>query len=355
MTYVAADDRYNEIPYRRCGRSGIMLPEISLGLWQNFGDDRPLTTQRAILRRAFDLGVTHFDLANNYGGVAPAEALRQGNYGSPYGSAEINFGRIMREDLRPYRDELIISTKAGYDMWPGPYGDHGSRKYLLASLDQSLRRMSLEYVDIFYSHRFDPDTPLEETMGALHTAVQSGKALYAGISSYSAERTMDAISILRGMGTPLLIHQPSYSMLNRWIEGGLLDVLGGEGVGCIAFSPLAQGVLTGKYLGGVPTGSRASLNGSLSSDQISERTLVHVRALAAIAASRGQSLAQLALSWALRDQRVTSVLIGASSVAQLEENLAAAGHSTFTDDELAAIDSDAVDAGINIWAASSAH
>ena len=261
----------------------------------------------------------------------------------------------MREDLRPYRDELIISTKAGYDMWPGPYGDHGSRKYLLASLDQSLRRMGLEYVDIFYSHRFDPDTPLEETMGALHTAVQSGKALYAGISSYSAERTMDAISILRGMGTPLLIHQPSYSMLNRWIEGGLLDVLGGEGVGCIAFSPLAQGVLTGKYLGGVPTGSRASLNGSLSSDQISERTLVHVRALAAIAASRGQSLAQLALSWALRDQRVTSVLIGASSVAQLEENLAAAGHSTFTDDELAAIDSDAVDAGINIWAASSAH
>ena len=261
----------------------------------------------------------------------------------------------MREDLRPYRDELIISTKAGYDMWPGPYGDHGSRKYLLASLDQSLRRMSLEYVDIFYSHRFDPDTPLEETMGALHTAVQSGKALYAGISSYSAERTRDAISILRGMGTPLLIHQPSYSMLNRWIEGGLLDVLGREGVGCIAFSPLAQGVLTGKYLGGVPTGSRASLNGSLSSDQISERTLVHVRALAAIAASRGQSLAQLALSWALRDQRVTSVLIGASSVTQLEENLAAAGHSTFTDDELAAIDSDAVDAGINIWAASSAH
>ena len=273
MTYVAADDRYNKIPYRRCGRSGIMLPEISLGLWQNFGDGKPIDDQRAILRRAFDLGVTHFDLANNYG--------------PPYGSAEINFGRIMREDLRPYRDELIISTKAGYDMWPGPYGDHGSRKYLLASLDQSLRRMSLEYVDIFYSHRFDPDTPLEETMGALHTAVQSGKALYAGISSYSAERTMDAISILRGMGTPLLIHQPSYSMLNRWIEGGLLDVLGGQGVGCIAFSPLAQGVLTGKYLDGVPTGSRASLNGSLSSDQISERTLVHVRALAAIAAVPG--------------------------------------------------------------------
>jgi L-glyceraldehyde 3-phosphate reductase len=341
MTYVAADDRYSRIPYRRCGRSGIMLPEVSLGLWQNFGDGKPIEDQRAILRRAFDLGVTHFDLANNYG--------------PPYGSAEINFGRVMREDLRPYRDELIISTKAGYDMWPGPYGDHGSRKYLLASLDQSLRRMGLEYVDIFYSHRFDPDTPLEETMGALDTAVRSGKALYAGISSYSADRTLDAISLLRRMGTPLLIHQPSYSMLNRWIEGGLLDVLGREGVGCIAFSPLAQGVLTGKYLGGVPTGSRAAQDGSLSSDQLSERILAHVRALAEIAASRGQSLAQLALSWALRDQRVTSVLIGASSVAQLEENLAAAGHSAFTDDELAAIDRDAVDAGINIWAASSTH
>jgi L-glyceraldehyde 3-phosphate reductase len=341
MTYVAASDRYNRLPYRRCGRSGIMLPEVSLGLWQNFGDDKPIDDQRAILRRAFDLGVTHFDLANNYG--------------PPYGSAEINFGRIMREDLRPYRDELIISTKAGYDMWPGPYGDHGSRKYLLASLDQSLRRMGLEYVDIFYSHRFDPDTPLEETMGALDTAVRSGKALYAGISSYSAERTMDAISILRRMGTQPLIHQPSYSMLNRWIEGGLLDVLAREGVGCIAFSPLAQGVLTGKYLNGVPAGSRAAQDGSLSSDQISERTLVHVRSLAEIAASRGQSLAQLALSWALRDQRVTSVLIGASSVAQLEENLAAAGHSAFTEDELAAIDRDAVEAGINIWAASSAH
>ncbi len=341
MTYVAASDRYNRLPYRRCGRSGIMLPEVSLGLWQNFGDGKPIDDQRAILRRAFDLGVTHFDLANNYG--------------PPYGSAEINFGRLMREDLRPYRDELLISTKAGYDMWPGPYGDHGSRKYLLASLDQSLGRMGLDYVDIFYSHRFDPDTPLEETMGALHTAVQSGKALYVGISSYSAERTMDAISILASMGTPLLIHQPSYSMLNRWIEGGLLDVLGREGVGCIAFSPLAQGVLTGKYLDGVPAGSRAAQDGSLSADQISERTLVHVRALAAIAASRGQTLAQLALSWALRDPRVTSVLIGASSVAQLEENLAAAGHSDFTEDELAAIDRDAVEAGINIWAASSAH
>jgi len=341
MTYVAAGDRYSRHPYRRCGRSGIMLPEVSLGLWQNFGDTKPLEEQRAILRRAFDLGVTHFDLANNYG--------------PPYGSAEINFGRIMREDLRPYRDELIISTKAGYDMWPGPYGDHGSRKYLLASLDQSLRRMGLDYVDIFYSHRFDPDTPLEETMGALDTAVRSGRALYAGISSYSAERTMDAISLLRQLGTPLLIHQPSYSMLNRWIEGGLLDVLGREGVGCIAFSPLAQGVLTGKYLGGMPTGSRATLNGSLSADQISDPTLAHVRALAGIAAARGQSLAQLALAWALRDQRVTSVLIGASSVTQLEENLAAVSNTAFSDEELGAIDRDAVEAGINIWASSSAH
>jgi L-glyceraldehyde 3-phosphate reductase len=341
MTYVAADNRYTKHPYRRCGRSGLKLPEVSLGLWQNFGDGKPIEDQRAILRRAFDLGVTHFDLANNYG--------------PPYGSAEINFGRIMREDLRPYRDELVISTKAGYDMWPGPYGDHGSRKYLLASLDQSLNRMGLDYVDIFYSHRFDPDTPLEETMGALHTAVQSGRALYAGISSYSAERTEEAAALLREMGTPLLIHQPSYSMLNRWIEGGLLDVLERAGAGCIAFSPLAQGVLTGKYLGGVPAGSRASLDGSLSSDQISEKTLAHVRALAEIAAGRGQSLAQLALSWALRDPRVTSVLIGASSVAQLEENLAAAGRSDFTDGELAAIDRDAVDAGINIWAASSSH
>jgi L-glyceraldehyde 3-phosphate reductase len=356
MTYVAALDRYNDkMPYRRCGRSGLKLPEISLGLWQNFGDDRPLTSQRAIIRRAFDLGVTHFDLANNYGGIGPAETLGQGNYGSPYGSAEINFGRIMREDLRRYRDELIISTKAGYDMWPGPYGDHGSRKYLLASLDQSLRRMGLEYVDIFYSHRFDPDTPLEETMSALDTAVRSGKALYVGISSYSAERTTEALAVLRQMGIRLLIHQPSYSMLNRWIEGGLLDVLGREGVGCIAFSPLAQGVLTGKYLGGVPAGSRASLNGSLSSEQIAPATLGHVRALNEIARSRGQTLAQLALSWVLRDPRVTSALIGASSVAQLEENLAAADHTDFTDEELAAIDRDAVDAGINIWSASSAH
>jgi L-glyceraldehyde 3-phosphate reductase len=341
MTYAAAPDRYEHMPYRRCGRSGIDLPEVSLGLWQNFGDDRPIDTQRAILRRAFDLGVTHFDLANNYG--------------PPYGSAEINFGRLLREDFRPYRDELIISTKAGYDMWPGPYGDHGSRKYLLASLDQSLGRMGLDYVDIFYSHRADPDTPLEETMGALATAVTSGKALYAGISSYNAQRTDQAAVILREMGVPLLIHQPSYSMLNRWIEEALLDTLGREGIGCIAFSPLAQGVLTGKYLNGIPDGSRATLGGSLTRDQISERTLTHVRALNDIAAQRGQSLAQLALSWALRDERVTSVLIGASRVAQLEENLAAAGHSEFTEAELSAIDQHAVEAGINIWAASSAR
>jgi L-glyceraldehyde 3-phosphate reductase len=339
LTYVAAEDRYQQIPYRRCGRSGILLPEVSLGLWHNFGDDRPIDTQRAILRRAFDLGVTHFDLANNYG--------------PPYGSAEINFGRLMREDFRPYRDELIISTKAGWDMWPGPYGDHGSRKYLLASLDQSLRRMGLEYVDIFYSHRFDPDTPLEETMGALDTAVRTGKALYAGISSYSPVRTRQAANILRGMGTQLLIHQPSYSMLNRWIEGGLLDVLEEEGLGCIAFSPLAQGVLTGKYANGIPAGSRASQDSSLPADQLTPETLRHVQALGEIARGRGQSLAQLALSWALRDQRVTSVLIGASSVTQLEENLAAAGRSGFSADELAAIDRDAVEAGINLWATSS--
>jgi L-glyceraldehyde 3-phosphate reductase len=327
--------------YRRCGRSGIDLPEVSLGLWHNFGTDRPMDTQRAILRRAFDLGITHFDLANNYG--------------PPYGSAEQNFGEIMRQDLRPYRDELVISTKAGYDMWPGPYGDHGSRKYLLASLDQSLGRMGVDYVDIFYSHRFDPDTPLEETMGALDTAVKSGRALYAGISSYSPERTAQAAQILRELGTPLLIHQPSYSMLNRWIEGGLLGVLASEGVGCIAFSPLAQGVLTGKYADGIPAGSRASKDSSLSTEQLSEQTLAHVSALAQIAQARGQSLAQLALSWALRDQRVTSVLIGASSVAQLEENVAAASKTSFTDAELAQIDRDAVEAGINIWADSSAH
>ena len=342
MTYLAAADRYQQTPYRRCGRSGLKLPAVSLGLWQNFGDEQPLDGQRKILRRAFDLGVTHFDLANNYG--------------PPYGSAEINFGRIMREDLRPYRDELIISTKAGYDMWPGPYGDLGSRKYLLASLDQSLARMGLDYVDIFYSHRFDPDTPLAETMGALATAVTSGKALYAGISSYSAQRTAEAARILRQLGTPLLIHQPSYSMLNRWIEEDLLATLEREGAGCIAFSPLAQGVLTGKYLNGVPAGSRASLDAaSLAADQLTDATLSHVRALSEIARARGQSPAQLALAWALRDQRVTSVLIGAGSVAQLEENLAAAGQTEFTAAELAAIDAEAVESGINIWAESSAH
>ena len=341
MSYLASADRYDQTPYRRCGRSGILLPEVSLGLWQNFGDTQPLETQKEILFRAFDLGVTHFDLANNYG--------------PPYGAAEVNFGAIMRSDLRPYRDELIISTKAGWDMWPGPYGDRGSRKYLLASLDQSLARMGLDYVDIFYSHRFDPDTPLEETMSALATAVQSGRALYAGISSYSAERTAEAAAILRQMGVRLLIHQPSYSMLNRWIEESLLDTLEEEGAGCIPFSPLAQGLLTGKYLNGIPAGSRASLNGSsLDKDQLTESTLAHIRSLAEIARARGQSLAQLALSWALRDQRVTSVLIGASSVAQLEENLAATKNTTFSEEELAAIDRDAVESGINLWAGSSA-
>jgi L-glyceraldehyde 3-phosphate reductase len=342
MTYIADLGRYDgKMPYRRSGRSGLQLPTVSLGLWQNFGDESPLSTQRAILRRAFDLGVTHFDLANNYG--------------PPYGSAEINFGRLFRQDFAPYRDELVISTKAGYDMWPGPYGEWGSRKYLLASLDQSLKRMGVEYVDIFYSHRFDPDTPLEETMGALDTAVRSGKALYAGISSYSPERTRDAAAILRSLGTPLLIHQPSYSMLNRWIEGGLLDVLEAEGAGCIAFSPLAQGLLTGKYLNGIPEGSRATQNGSLHRDQLTEQTLDHIRALAEVARQRGQSLAQLALSWVLRDPRVTSALIGASSVTQLEENLAAAQNTTFSPEELAEIDRHAVDSGVNIWASSSAE
>jgi L-glyceraldehyde 3-phosphate reductase len=357
MTYVAATDRYDgRMPYRRSGRSGLKLPEISLGLWQNFGSDTALDTQRAIILRAFDLGVTHFDLANNYGGstlVSSDDPLGRLQSGAPYGSAEASFGEILRADLRPYRDELVISTKAGYDMWPGPYGEWGSRKYMLASLDQSLARMGLDYVDIFYSHRFDPETPLEETMGALDTAVRSGRALYAGISSYSADRTTEAAAIMRRLGTPLLIHQPSYSMLNRWIEGGLLDVLGDEGVGCIAFSPLAQGLLTSRYLTGIPAGSRASRGGSLPAEQISEQNLAHVRALGEIAAARGQSLAQLALSWVLRDARVTSALIGASSVAQLEENLAAAGRSSFTPDELAAIDKQAVEAGINIWANSS--
>jgi L-glyceraldehyde 3-phosphate reductase len=340
MSYEAAPDRYaDKMPYRRTGRSGLKLPAVSLGLWQNFGDGAPLDAQRAILRRAFDLGVTHFDLANNYG--------------PPFGGAEVNFGRLLREDFRPYRDELVISTKAGYDMWPGPYGEWGSRKYLLASLDQSLARMGLEYVDIFYSHRFDPETPLEETMGALDTAVRSGRALYAGISSYSPDRTREAQAILRSLGTPLLIHQPSYSMINRWVEGGLLDTLGELGIGCIAFSPLAQGVLTTRYLNGVPADSRAARGGSLSSDQLSDKTLSHVRALNEIAAGRGQSLAQMAVSWVLRDQRVTSALIGASSVTQLEENLAAAAKTTFTAQEVETIDHDAVEAGINIWSTSS--
>jgi L-glyceraldehyde 3-phosphate reductase len=327
------------MPYRRCGTSGLLLPAISLGLWQNFGHDRPLDTSREIVRRAFDLGITHFDLANNYG--------------PPYGSAEENFGRLMTQDLRPYRDELVISTKAGYDMWPGPYGDHGSRKYLLASLDQSLQRMGLDYVDIFYSHRFDPETPLEETMGALDTAVRQGKALYAGISSYSPAKTHEASAILRGLGTPLLIHQPSYSMLNRWIEDGLLDELGELGVGCIVFSPLAQGMLTDKYLNGIPGDSRAAHNGSLSSDLLSDDALARIRALNEIAQQRGQSLAQLALAWTLRDPRVTSALIGASSVEQLEANVASLERLELSNDELAEIDRHAVDSGINIWAASS--
>jgi L-glyceraldehyde 3-phosphate reductase len=339
MSYEPARDRYDSMRYRRCGRSGLDLPAVSLGLWQNFGHDRPLETGRATVRRAFDLGVTHFDLANNYG--------------PPYGSAEENFGLLLRSDLAPYRDELIISTKAGYDMWPGPYGDRGSRKYLLASLDQSLGRMGLDYVDIFYSHRFDPDTPLEETMGALDTAVRQGKALYAGISSYSAPRTGEAAEILRDLGTPPLIHQPSYSMLNRWIEPELLDVLGDQGIGCIVFSPLAQGVLTDKYLHGVPEGSRASRDGSLSPTTITEQTLAKVGALNEIAQRRGQSLAQLAIAWVLRDERVTSALVGASSVEQLEANVAALDHLDFTDEELAEIDRYATESDINIWAASS--
>jgi len=340
MSYQPADGRYDTMQYRRVGRSGLELPAISLGLWQNFGGDRPLETQRAIVRRAFDLGITHFDLANNYG--------------PPYGSAEENLGRILATDLRGYRDELVISTKAGYDMWPGPYGDRGSRKYLIASLDQSLSRMGLPYVDIFYSHRVDPDTPLEETMGALDTAVRQGKALYAGISSYSPERTRQAAEILRGLGTPLLIHQPSYSMLNRWIEeDGLLEVLGEEGVGCIVFSPLAQGLLTDRYLDGIPPGSRASKPGTIEEGQLNEATLAKVRALDELAGRRGQSLAQMAVAWTLRDPRVTSALLGASSVAQLEANVAALDNLDFTSDELAEVDRHATDAGINLWEGSS--
>jgi L-glyceraldehyde 3-phosphate reductase len=339
--YVAAADRYDRMQYRRSGRSGLQLPAISLGLWHNFGHDRPWETGRAIARRAFDRGIIHFDLANNYG--------------PPFGSAEENFGRIMQADLRPYRDELVISTKAGYDMWPGPYGEWGSRKYLLASLDQSLARMGLEYVDIFYSHRFDPETPLEETIGALDTAVKQGKALYAGISSYSPEKTREAAAIGRGLGTPIVIHQPSYSMLNRWIEPELLDTLEAEGIGCIGFSPLAQGVLTDRYLDGIPEGSRASENSSLSPDQLNEQTLAKVRALNEIAARRGQTLAAMALAWTLRDRRMTSTLVGASSVAQLDANLAALDNLDFSDEELAEIDQYATESDINLWSRSSAE
>ena len=380
MTYVPAEDRYEHMRYRRSGRSGLQLPGVSLGLWQNFGYDRPLDTSRAIVRRAFDLGITHFDLANNYGppyGSAeenfgtdrPEETQRAilrrafdrgvthfdlaNNYGPPYGSAEDNFGRLMQQDLAPYRDELIISSKAGYDMWPGPYGEWGSRKYVLASLDQSLGRVGVDYFDIFYSHRFDPDTPLEETMGALDTAVQQGKALYVGISSYSAEKTREAHAILRELGTPLVIHQPSYSMLNRWIEPELLDTLGELGIGCIVFSPLAQGMLTDRYLDGIPEGSRASRHGSLSPDLINEQALAKIRALNEIASRRGQTLAQLALAWTLRDPRVTSTLIGASSIEQLEANVAALDRLDFSKEELAEIDQYATEADINLWAESS--
>jgi L-glyceraldehyde 3-phosphate reductase len=341
VPYVAAAGRYETMVYRRSGRSGVRLPAISLGLWQNFGGDRPLEVSRAIVLRAFDLGITQLDLANNYG--------------PPYGSAEETFGRILAQDLRPYRDELIVSTKAGYDMWPGPYGEWGSRKYLHASLDQSLRRMGLDYVDIFYSHRFDPETPLEETMGALDAAVRQGKALYAGISSYSPAKTREAAAILGAMGTPLLIHQPSYSLLNRWIEDGLLDALEEVGAGCIVFSPLAQGLLTDRYLDGVPEGSRASRPGSLPAEQLSEENLAKVRQLGAIAERRGQTLAQMALAWTLRDPRVTSTLIGASSVAQLEQNVGALERLAFDADELAEIDQAATESGINLWARSSAE
>ncbi|WP_020076762.1 L-glyceraldehyde 3-phosphate reductase [Cryocola sp. 340MFSha3.1] len=338
MAYVANPSRYDDMIFRRTGRSGLDLPALSLGLWHNFGDDRPFETQRAIVRRAFDLGITHFDLANNYG--------------PPYGAAEINFGRILSEDLRPYRDEIVVSSKAGWDMWPGPYGQGGgSRKYMLASLDQSLQRLGLDYVDIFYSHRPDPSTPLEETMQALDTAVRSGKALYVGISSYGPEETRRAAEILRDLGTPLLIHQPSYSMLNRWIETeGLLDTVGELGVGVIGFTALAQGMLTGKYLNGIPEGSRASAGTSFDSDWLTDDAVARLRALNGIAERRGQTLAQLALAWALRDDRVTSLVIGASSVDQLEQNVAALGNLEFSPEELAEIDEHATDAGVDLWA-----
>jgi L-glyceraldehyde 3-phosphate reductase len=336
-TYLADPDRYQAMRYRRCGRSGIDLPMVSLGFWQNFGDDRRFDVQRSIVRRAFDLGITHFDLANNYG--------------PPYGSAEANVGRLLGQDFAPYRDELVISTKAGWDMWPGPYGDHGSRKYLLASLDQSLTRLGLDYVDVFYAHRPDQDTPLEETMGALHAAVQQGKALYVGISSYGAERTRQAASILRDLGTPLLVHQPSYSMVNRWVETGLLDVLSELGVGCVAFTALAQGLLTSKYLDGVPDGSRAAgSHATLSRQLLTDERIADLRRLNDVAAGRGQSLAQLALSWVLRDPRITSVVVGASLVQQLEDNVAAIGKTDFSDDELATIDGLASDdPAVDLW------
>jgi L-glyceraldehyde 3-phosphate reductase len=342
LDYQAAADRYDAgMPYRRVGRSGLDLPAVSLGLWHNFGDDVPLDRQQAVLRRAVDRGVTHVDLANNYG--------------PPYGSAERNFGTLFARDFRPYRDELVISSKAGYDMWPGPYGQGGgSRKYVIASCDQSLQRMGLDYVDIFYSHRFDETTPLEETLGALDSLVRAGKALYVGISSYSAQRTREAVDILRELGTPLLIHQPSYSMLNRWVEEeGLLDALGETGTGCIAFSPLAQGMLTDKYLDGIPAGSRAAQDKSLDPSLLTEDALTHIRALNRMAADRGQTLAQMAIAWVLRDPRVTSALVGASSVAQLDDSLDAVQHLDFTDEELAAIDRHAVDSGINLWKSSS--
>ena len=338
--YVPDSGRYDgRMPYRRCGRSGLKLPVVSLGFWHNFGDDKPLETQRAIMRRAFDLGITHFDLANNYG--------------PPFGSAEINAGRILAEDFADLRDELVISSKAGWDMWPGPYGDLGSRKYILASLDQSLNRLGLDYVDIFYHHRPDEETPLEESMGALATAVASGKALYVGISSYSPSRTREAAAILREMGVPLLIHQPSYSMFNRWIEGGLLDALEEVGAGAITFSPLAQGVLTDRYLNGIPADSRAARHKSLLGDHLSDENIDRVRSLAAIAAERGQSMAQMAVAWTLRDPRVTSTLLGASSVKQLEDTAAAVNNLAFSDDELARIDQFAVDGDLNLWGAQS--
>jgi L-glyceraldehyde 3-phosphate reductase len=338
--YTPATDRYEAMQYRRCGRSGLMLPALSLGLWHNFGHDRGFVTQQAICRRAFDLGVTHFDLANNYG--------------PPYGAAEENFGRVLALDFGHLRDELVISTKAGYDMWPGPYGNFGSRKYLIASLDQSLRRMGLDYVDIFYSHRVDPETPIEETVGALASIVQQGKALYVGISSYNSERTREAARLLAELRVPLLIHQPSYSMLNRWTErDGLLDTLEDVGAGCIAFSPLAQGMLTDRYLGGIPSDSRIATGGALTEQLLTDDAMAKVRALNDVAATRGQTLAQLALAWALRDPRMTSLVIGASSVRQLEDNVAALTNLDLSDDELAVIEQYAQESAIDLWKGSS--